>query len=80
MPRDLESEKTTLDTMPALTKEPEGGAPPVTEDGQLLKAESKRDQLHPYVQTLNMTDLESCVSLENATFPPHQAATRDKVR
>ncbi|KAL8911519.1 MAG: hypothetical protein Q9171_003327 [Xanthocarpia ochracea] len=34
--------------------------------------------LHPYVQTLSLSDLESCVALENATFPEHERCTREK--
>lgn len=36
------------------------------------------NELHPYVQTLNLNDLESCVNLENATFPPNEACSREK--
>lgn len=34
--------------------------------------------LHPYVQTLSLSDLESCVALENATFPEHERCSRQK--
>ncbi|KAL9003121.1 MAG: hypothetical protein Q9188_003985 [Gyalolechia gomerana] len=34
--------------------------------------------LHPYVQTLSLSDLESCVALENATFPEHERCSREK--
>ncbi|KAL8789170.1 MAG: hypothetical protein Q9213_001277 [Squamulea squamosa] len=34
--------------------------------------------LHPYVQTLTLSDLESCIALENATFPEHERCSREK--
>ena len=37
------------------------------------------DNLHPYVQTLSISDLESCVALENASFPEHERCSREKV-
>ena len=40
---------------------------------------SKRDELHPYTQTLTLNDVESCTLLEEAAFPPHERATREKV-
>lgn len=36
--------------------------------------------LHPYVQTLSLSDLESCIALENATFPEHERCSREKVK
>lgn len=35
--------------------------------------------LHPYVQTLSLSDLESCVALENAVFPEEERCSREKV-
>lgn len=32
--------------------------------------------LHPYVSTLGLADVESCVALENATFPEHERVCR----
>lgn len=46
---------------------------------QMLQQRDKRDELHPYVQTLNASDLESCVKVEEEAFPPHERATREKV-
>lgn len=40
----------------------------------------KRDQLHPYTQTLTLNDIESCVRLEEATFPENERCSREKVR
>ena len=39
----------------------------------------KRDELHPYTQTLTLNDIESCVRLEEATFPPNERCSREKV-
>ena len=39
----------------------------------------KRDQFHPYTQTLTLNDIESCVRLEEATFPEHERCSREKV-
>lgn len=37
--------------------------------------------LHPYTRPLTISDLESCVALENAAFAnPEERATREKVR
>ena len=41
--------------------------------------DSKKGNLHPYVQTLSVQDLESCVALENAAFPEQQRCSREKV-
>lgn len=35
-------------------------------------------ELHPYAQTLGINDLESCLALENATFPEAHRGTREK--
>jgi len=76
----------TLDEMPALTKEPEDGAPPAQSSISLgsgnnrqYRDESKMNELHPYCQTLTIGDLENCVHLENATFPEHERCSREKV-
>ncbi|KAF2489119.1 acyl-CoA N-acyltransferase [Lophium mytilinum] len=91
MPRDLESEKATIDGMAPLTtvtKEPEKGAPPAQtfaspdsdDQLQLYRDEGGINALHPYCQALTSNDLESCIHLENATFPPHEACSREKHR
>lgn len=41
---------------------------------------SKRDQLHPYTQSLSINDVDSCTMLEEETFPPHERASKEKVR
>ena len=35
--------------------------------------------LHPYTRPLTISDLESCVALENAAFPEHERCTPEKV-
>lgn len=42
-------------------------------------AANKYDNLHPYTQILSLSDLEACVSLEDATFPEHERCSREKV-
>jgi hypothetical protein len=36
-------------------------------------------EIKPYVQTLTTSDIDSAVKLEDATFPPEERATREKV-
>ena len=40
---------------------------------------AKRDELHPYTQTLTLNDIESCIRVEEATFPEHERCSREKV-
>ena len=35
--------------------------------------------LNPYVQTLSIRDLESCLALETAIFPPEERASKERV-
>lgn len=37
------------------------------------------DELHPFVQVLNMTNVDDCVEVEKA-FPEHERCSREKVR
>lgn len=85
MPRELR-----LDEKPvALTESPHS-----TEDGQqnnvqVILAESQEaqpsgktdsvDKLHPYTRLLTISDLESCVALENAAFDAKERCSRNKV-
>ena len=39
-----------------------------------------RDSLHPFTQVLSAASVEDCVQIENACFPEHERATREKVR
>ena len=88
MPRDLSAiaKEDTLQGMPELTKSPEevDRIPMAAEDeatmfSQLAERNEKRDELHPYTNTLKVSDIDSCVRLEEETFPPHERCTREKV-
>jgi len=46
--------------------------------GSQPKADEKNN-LNPYVHTLSLSNLESCVALENAVFPEHERCSREKV-
>ena len=37
------------------------------------------DNLHPYVQSLSISNLEDCVALEKAAFPENERCSREKV-
>lgn len=89
MPRDLNpiAKEDTLQGMPTLTKSPEAVEDQVpamnAEDedemlGSLPKPNDKRDEVHPYTQTLSISDVESCTKLEEETFPPNERCTREK--
>ncbi|KAK3641762.1 hypothetical protein LTR56_011087 [Elasticomyces elasticus] len=92
MPRDLAALKEdTLQGMPQLTKSPEeveGRQDQKMDAADELKLfrhmranagnNSKRDELHPYTQTLSLSDIESCILLEEATFPENERCTREK--
>lgn len=41
--------------------------------------ETQEDNLHPYVQTLSISNLEDCVALEKAVFPENERCSREKV-
>ena len=38
-----------------------------------------RNDLHPYVQSLSLADVDSCVALENTAFPEQERCSREKV-
>lgn len=40
---------------------------------------NEMNDLHPYVQALSLSHLESCIALENAAFPEEERCSRDKV-
>lgn len=40
---------------------------------------TERNDLHPYVQTLSLSNLDGCVALENAVFPKEERCSREKV-
>ena len=94
MPRDLSSflskaTDDTLQSMPQLSsqkQEPERLHDDHDQDSdateyidELGQSNEKRDPLHPYTQTLSLSDIESCVRLEDAAFPPQERASREKV-
>ena len=92
MPRDLEAlvKEDTLQGMPPITKSPdtmEEKERPTLIDmddeeymiNQLSQKNTERDKIHPYTQTLKESDIDSCVKLEEATFPEHERCTREKV-
>lgn len=79
MPRDLEEERRqTLAGMPPLVKSP----PSLDHEDALDEHRHGRDpnDLHPITGTLNPSYLDSCVALENATFPPNERGDEAKVR
>lgn len=83
------TKETQITNDPELTKSPEevedttlGGMDAEAEDAMfraLAERNDKRDELHPYTQTLNSSDVESCVRLEAEAFPPSERCTREKV-
>lgn len=84
MPREL---KPIADesVAPTLTKSPEALDDEMPEgemtiEDILAQQNPKRDELHPYTQTLKLSDIESCILIENETFPPQERCTREKVR
>ena len=88
MPRDLQAvaKEDTLQGMPELTKSPEevdrttmSAEDEGTMFDQLANRNEKLDELHPYTNTLKLSDIESCVRLEEETFPPQERCTREKV-
>lgn len=93
MPRDLTAlaadvQDEAVSNLHQLTKSPESVSSDVLADASDPSMNSitssaplsKRDHLHPYTQTLTVTDVDSCVRLEDATFPPQERCTREKVR
>ncbi len=52
----------------------------IPEDQQRKAPTNLNLNLHPYTRPLTISDLESCVALENAAFTnPEERATREKV-
>ena len=46
---------------------------------EYMRKSDKENNLHPYVQTLSISNLDSCVALENAAFTENERCSRDKV-
>jgi len=94
MPRDLEQERKKDKSPPiTLTESPNrmaSGSPisPTTEPRNFVIIPPDQQvqsgaptNLHPYTRPLTISDLESCVALENAAFSdPNERASREKVR
>lgn len=49
-------------------------------DGSSTESPDSLKELHPYSQIIGLNDLESCLKLEQASFPAHQRCSREKVR
>jgi hypothetical protein len=90
MPRDLEAiaKEDTLQGMPHIAKSPDtmDDRPTLIDMddeeymiNQLSQRNAERDKIHPYTQTLKESDIDSCVKLEEATFPENERCTREKV-
>lgn len=90
MPRDLSAmaNDRTLEDMSSLSKVSDENNSykqnlSQQDEDQMIATLSQRskqlDELHPYTQTLSLPDIESCVVLENAAFPPEERASREKV-
>ncbi|KAI9699150.1 MAG: hypothetical protein M1820_007229 [Bogoriella megaspora] len=83
MPRDFLADKDPLKSMPPLQQFPVN-LTDVTSSGEdagseeALEKANKRGSLHPYIQMLTDQDIESCLKLEEATFPQHQRCSREK--
>lgn len=46
---------------------------------EAMKRAGRRNDLHPYVTNLSLSDVESCVRLEEAAFPENERCSREKV-
>ena len=65
--------------MPRELASRQGQATPLTASPNAQTPRFDKGNLHPYVQTLTVADVESCVALENAAFPEHERCSREKV-
>jgi hypothetical protein len=66
MPRDLA----------ATMRRDEGPKDKISRD---MEKQDHLAEIKPYVQALTISDVDSAVKLEDATFPPEERATREKV-
>jgi hypothetical protein len=92
MPRDLqqlwaEATEQTLDDMPSLSEQPNGHGHQGEERSAAMDAELSwgREEQGPtgvrvYPKALTLSDVDACVVLEDAAFPPEQRCSREKVR
>lgn len=72
-----EARGTALDAVEEYASSPEGLRQSFGDHG-ITNFDSLK-QLHPFAQMLTISDLESCITLENATFPEDQRCSREKV-
>lgn len=87
MPRDLQELKNgLLGDKPSVEKTGDEkssiSAPPAEIKDRITRDMERDDQINevkPYVQTLNLSDVDSCLKLEQAVFPPNEQASREKV-
>lgn len=75
-PEALEDPASIPLSSPSLSPSP---SPTGERTGRTMGKDSLRDQVRPYVQSLTLGDVESCVMLESVTFPPQEQCTREKV-
>ena len=76
MPRDLAAlVKGNADSEPAPAEGIMFGAQAAHDE----EVSSKRNEVHPYTQTLTLRDVDACVTLEDLAFPPNERASRAKV-
>lgn len=86
MPRDLLADRKTLDEMPVLSREGESSNSSESfslvphRSSNIMKQERmKKTGVHPFVQLLNIGDVDDCDWLEHAAFDPIEAASREKI-
>ena len=74
--RHLDLEDMAQDLGPANTMfwDESSGREPV-----LSEKAGSSSELHPFVQVLSISDLESCVALDNLGFPENERCSREKV-
>lgn len=87
MPRDLGLEEKSVPLMESPNSTEDTEHP---EEGRFVILRGDQDQagseksmtpfkLHPYTRPLTISDLESCVALEQAAFPENERCSREKV-
>jgi hypothetical protein len=64
---------------PAYARAIFGGGDPDDRDQDRSNSARRNDDLHPLVQNLSISDLDACIALENAAFPPNERCSREKV-
>lgn len=81
MPRDLFNRQ-AADPGGLLTASPDAETPRFGTFAEQMRCSrtEEKENLHPYIQTLTIADVESCVALENAAFPEAERCSREKVQ